>query len=107
MIRVLSSLVLAIAVIGAGAASAAHALAHDAPQVAHEMQDMETGHAVALAECCDAVGAKVGGSCFADVLPSDVLLLGPEPFAEAAIFPVRVVASPGTGTSVPTSPPKL
>lgn len=107
MIRVLLSLVLTIAVIGAGAASAAHALAHDAPQVAHDMQDMETGHAAALAECCDAVGTKVGGSCFADVLPSEARPLGPEPFAEQAIFPVRVMASPGTGTSVPTGPPKL
>ena len=107
MIRALLSLVLAIAVIGAGAASSAHALAHDAPQVAHDVQDMEPGHAVAPAECCDAVGAKVGGSCFADVLPSEVRLLGPEPFAGAAFFPVRVVASPGTGTSVPTGPPKL
>lgn len=104
MIRVLLSLVM---VIGAGAASAAHALAHDAPQVAHDMQDIETGHAAALAECCDAVGAKVGGSCFADVVPSEVRPLGLERFAEPAIFPVRVVASPGTGTSVPTGPPKV
>lgn len=107
MIRVLLSFLLAVAVIGAGAASAAHGLAHDAPQVAHDMQDMDAGHATALAECCDATQAQVGGSCFVDVVPSEMLVLGRGSFAERMTLPPYLPASTGVGPNVPTGPPKV
>jgi hypothetical protein len=107
MIRVLFSLVLAVAVIGAGAASAAHGLAHDAPLIAHDMQDMDAGHATALAECCDATQAKVGGSCFADIVPPEVLVLGRGAFAGRMTLSPYLRAFAGVDPNVPTGPPKV
>ena len=107
MIRVLLSLVLAVTMIGAGAASAAHALAHGAPQVVHDVQDMGADHAAALPDCCDATHAKVGGSCLADVVPSEMLSIGAASDGEGAIFPMRIAASPGIDSNVPTGPPKV
>ena len=107
MIRVLLSLLLAVTVIGAGVASAAHGLAHDAPPVAHEMQNMNADHATALADCCDATQAKVGGSCFADVAPSEMLVLGRGSFAGRMTLPPYLRASAGVDPNVPTGPPKV
>jgi hypothetical protein len=107
MIRVLLSLMLAVAVIGAGAASSAHGLVHDAPQVGHEIQDTDADHATALADCCDATGANVGGSCFADVVPSEMLVPGRGSFAGRMTLPPDLRASAGVGPNVPTGPPKV
>jgi len=107
MIRVLLSLMLAVAVIGAGAASAAHGLAHDVPQVGHEMQDTDADHATALADCCDAAGATVGGSCFADIVPSEVLAFVRGSFAGRMTLPPYLRASAGIDSNVPTGPPKV
>ena len=107
MIRVLLSLVLALAVIGAGAASAAHALVHEAPHIAHDMQDMGADHATVPADCCDATQAKVGGSCFVDVVPSEMLVLGRGSFAERMTLSPYVQAFIGIDLYVPTGAPKV
>ena len=107
MLRVLLSLLLAVTVIGAGAASAGHGLAHDAPQVADDTQDMGADHATALADCCDATQVKVGGSCFVDVVPSEMLVLDRGTFSERMTLPPHLRASAGVGPNVPTGPPKV
>lgn len=107
MIRVLLSVMLAVAVIGAGAASAAHGLAHDAPQVGHEMQDMDADHPAGLANCCDVAGVKVGGSCFSDVVSSEMLVIDDGSFAGRITLPPYLRASAGVGPNVPTGPPKV
>ena len=108
MIRALLTIVLAIAVIGAGTASAAHALAHGVPHAPHNTGSVDGPNvAAALAECCDAVGANTDVLCFADILPSEGLLLDPELSAKATILLARVALGQGAGTSVSIGPPKV
>ena len=104
MVRVVLSLLLAVALIGA--ASAAHLRAHEPSHAVLSANDGTEDHAEA--ECCDGViGSKFGGSCIADA----ALEHGCPTGRVAEMRPLGVVDASDVRTgirrTVPTGPPKV
>ena len=113
MLRAFVSLLLAAALVAAGAASSAHARAHDEPVGLHhhvgeaEHSAVTNEVAAATAECCDALGAKPGGSCLADATLSAFVLRGLDDAGKGRAISLAASVLQGVPPPVPTGPPKV
>ena len=113
MLRAIASLLLAAALVAAGAASAAHVPTPGEPVAVHHHasdgyhHDATNVAAVAVAECCDALGAKPGGSCLADATLSALVLLGLDKAGKGRAISLAASVLQGVPPPVPTGPPKV
>ena len=113
MLRVIASLLLVALLVTAGAASAAHVPAHGAPVAVHHHVG-EGDHsaatneaAAAIAECCDALGTKAGGSCLADAALSALIVFGLDKAGKGRAISFAASVLQGVPPPVPTGPPKV
>lgn len=107
MLRAVFSILLAALLVATGAASAAHALVHEAPHGHHGVAMHGEDHSVALAECCDAPGAQASGGCLMDAACLGPLVVGPTAMGERPIAFGRSFLVSGISAAVPTGPPKV
>ncbi len=110
MVRLALSLFLVVLLAATTTASAAHGVEHGAPGERHGAMSMDgehDAHAVALAECCDALGAQGGMGCLLDVTAPNAPIVLSGAARMFRVSPADVVSTRGVPIAVPTGPPKV
>ncbi|MEL6465706.1 MAG: hypothetical protein AAFQ58_12130 [Pseudomonadota bacterium] len=110
MLRLILSMVLAVALKGAAVASVAHGWSGDAGSAHVHAEaldsDEQPHHAGAFSDCCDAPASNGAGHCLSDIAVS-VSLLSMQPDVSQIGYLLRDARYPDTATlNVPTGPPK-
>lgn len=110
MSRVILSIILVLAFVGASLASVKHGISHGADHVGHHADlahsDLPSDAEQALPECCDAASGKGPATCFGDLLAG--VFMSPIPRTATVIGGIAVsdLRLSGLTRAVPTGPPK-